>query len=447
MTILAKSSSPAEITRSALCQSWRWAKDLATFADRQTAWLVSLLLFGRRKEINASMHWTWPLEARVGNGRDKEANYSFTSDARPDFLCVGAQKGGTSWLYQQLASHPDFWMPPIKELHYFDKLSRTKAAPPRPRDERDLCFLERIKSLRAKPHIALENYARLFEPKGAFLSGDISPTYSMLNDEIIERVVSYFPNLKVIFLARDPVDRAWSQLSMGVRLGMISPFDETDSDEVIRNLLNPGVLSLSHPSKIVARWKRYVHPDRFRIYFFDDLKRNPTELRCCILRFLGPTQTSQAVGPRGITTVGQEWRSFCLQIKCDRIWLSSLRKSSRPVRRDWAGQPEIGRRDMAFQYSFFSGSWQTISISLPGATGLPRRCAISRAQRPRLQPLPAPDSPEVQPGVFPTSGKALSTAQSKSDPISSVSILLSAARPDERCVAPDRRARGSARFG
>lgn len=74
---------------------------------------------------------------------------------------------------------------------------------------------------------------------------------------------------------------------MGVRLGMISPFDVTDIDEVIRNLLNPGVLSLSHPSKIVARWKRYVHPDRFRIYFFDDLERNPTELRRSILHFLG----------------------------------------------------------------------------------------------------------------------------------------------------------------
>jgi hypothetical protein len=37
----------------------------------------------------------------------------------------------------------------------------------------------------------------------------------------------------------------------------------------------------------VARWKRYVHPDRFRIYFFDDLQRNPTELRRSVLDFLG----------------------------------------------------------------------------------------------------------------------------------------------------------------
>ena len=44
----------------------------------------------------------------------------------PDFLCVGAQKAGTSWLYRQLEPHPDFWMPPVKEFHYLDQLNRTK---------------------------------------------------------------------------------------------------------------------------------------------------------------------------------------------------------------------------------------------------------------------------------------------------------------------------------
>ena len=223
----------------------------------------------------------------MGDDRDTEANNSSTGDAWPDFLCVGAQKGGTSWLYQQLAAHPDFWMPPMKELHYFDKLSRTKTAPPRPRDERDLCFLESIKNLSARFYIDLENYGRLFEPKGSLLSGDVSPTYSMLNDEIIQRIVNYFPNLKVIFLARDPVERAWSQLSMGVRLGMITPFDVANSDEVIRNLLNPGVLALSHPSKIVARWRRHVRPELFRTYFFDDLEKDPSGLRRSIFQFLG----------------------------------------------------------------------------------------------------------------------------------------------------------------
>ena len=234
------------------------------------------------------MRWVWPFNGRARNGEDRKANGSRIDGAQPDFLCVGMHKGGTTWLYQQLDSHPDFWMPPVKELHYFDQLSRVhRASSPRCRDERDFRFLENIKSLSARPYIDLENYARLFEPKGSLLSGDISPNYSTLSNKVIRQVVGYFPNLKVIFLARDPVERLWSHLSMEVRYHQIEPFDVTDIDEVNRNLLRRGMLLRSYPSAVFARWKRHVHPDRFRVYFFDDLQRNPAELRRSILHFLG----------------------------------------------------------------------------------------------------------------------------------------------------------------
>ena len=244
------------------------------------------------------MRWTWPFNGRAGNGQHKNDNGSRADGARPDFLCVGVHKGGTTWLYQQLDSHPDFWMPPLKELHYLDQLSRVqRASSPRCRDERDRRFLEKINSLSAKPCLDLEHYGQLFEPKGALLSGDISPNYSTLSNEIIRRVVRYFPNLKVIFLARDPVERLWSHLSMEVHYHQIEAFDVTDIDEINRQLLRRGLLLRSYPSMIVARWKRYVHPDRFRIYFFDDLQRNPTEVRRCILDFLGadPDKTDSGV--------------------------------------------------------------------------------------------------------------------------------------------------------
>ena len=245
------------------------------------------------------MRWVWPFKVRASDDGHKEGNGSLTGDARPDFLCVGAHKSGTGWLYEQLESHPDFWMPPIKELQYFNQLSRVEhTSPPRPsRDERDLRFLENIKSLRAEPYMDFEHYARLFEPKASLLSGDISPNYSTLNDEVIRRVVRYFRNLKVIFLARDPVERVWSHLSMEVHYRQIEPFDVTDIDQVNRNLLRRGMLLRSYPSAIVARWKRYVHPDQFRIYFFDDLQRNPAELRRSILHFLGadPDKPSRRV--------------------------------------------------------------------------------------------------------------------------------------------------------
>ena len=221
-------------------------------------------------------------------GSLKEGKRSPTRGAGPDFLCIGAHKAGTTWLYQQLDSHPDFWMPPVKELHYFDQLSRVqRAAHPRCRDERDRRFLDRLKSLSAEAGIDLENYGRLFEPKVSLVSGDISPNYSTLNNKVVQQVVGYFRNLKVIFLARDPVERVWSHLSMEVHYRQIEPFDVTNIDEVNRNLLRRGMLLRSYPSAVVARWKRYVDPEQFRVYFFDDLQRNPAELRRSILRFLG----------------------------------------------------------------------------------------------------------------------------------------------------------------
>jgi hypothetical protein len=234
------------------------------------------------------VRWAWPFNARGSGDRRREGNRSPTCGAGPDFLCIGAHKAGSTWLYQQLDSHPDFWMPPVKELHYFDQLSKVqRAARPRCRDERDLRFLERLKSLSAEPTIDLENYGRLFESKASLLSGDISPNYSTLNDEVIRRVVRCFPNLKVIFLARDPVERIWSHLSMEVHYHQIEPFDVTNIDEVNRNLLRRGMLLRSYPSAVVARWKRRVHPEQFRVYFFDDLQSDPAELRRSILHFLG----------------------------------------------------------------------------------------------------------------------------------------------------------------
>jgi hypothetical protein len=232
------------------------------------------------------------------------------SDARkvaglsgPNFLCVGAQKAGTGWLYEQLRSHPDFWMPPVKELHYFDRLWRSprvsaaekqRTARRNARDKRDEIFLSEIETLFARSEIDFAGYAKLFDPKNNLLSGDITPGYSTLPEEIIDRIVRYFSSLKVIFLARDPVERVWSHLSMWVRHGRIDAFDVNDLDQVTRHLSRPEVILRSFPSRIVARWRRYVSPELFRVYFFEDLRRDPAQLRASIVEFIGgdPSKSS-----------------------------------------------------------------------------------------------------------------------------------------------------------
>jgi hypothetical protein len=266
------------------------------------------------------MRPVWPFKKRVKNPPTlTRPRRSPNSDPQPDFLCIGAQKSGTTWLYQQLNLHPDFWMPPRKELHYFDQLGRAKLfGVLRKEDERDLRFLEAMKKLSDQPFIDLEGYARLFELKGALISGDITPAYSTLNEEIISRIVRRFPKLKVIFLARDPVERALSQLSMAVRLEVSNPFNVADTDEVIQKLLHPAVLLRSHPSTIVARWRRYVHPDRFQVHFFEELEQAPAALFNSIVRFLGadPKKTrSRLNGKNKANSTGK--LQFPDQVRCD----------------------------------------------------------------------------------------------------------------------------------
>jgi hypothetical protein len=213
----------------------------------------------------------------------------------PDFICIGAQKAGTGWLYEQLRAHPDFWMPPLKELHYFDRRGRSARelrvgsadriaeARRHARDDRDLRFLDLFHQLRAKEDVDLATYAALFATKGERIAGDITPGYSTLDDDLVRQITERFANAKIIFFARDPVERAWSQLSMWVRHGVIER-DKVDIDGFLRR---PEVEARSFPSKIVARWRKFVRPELFRVFFFDDLKRDSAAARGDAIAFLG----------------------------------------------------------------------------------------------------------------------------------------------------------------
>ncbi len=253
----------------------------------------------------------WPLRDRANGGGDNNHAIALDPKARPDFLCVGAQKGGTTWLTHQLMLHKDFWMPPLKEVNYFNQMCRSRhperaaRSNLRLRDERDRHFLEAMESLCAQQHIDLDRYAQLFAPKGSLLSGDVSPAYCIVPEEIIAQIVNRFPELKVIFIARDPVERAWSDLSMAVRYGGMQSFDTNNGDEVLRRLLHPDIVMRSFQSAIVARWQRHVSPERFRLYFFDDLQSDPAEMRRSIIRFLGADLEKSDGGSRAVQKINK----------------------------------------------------------------------------------------------------------------------------------------------
>ena len=228
-------------------------------------------------------------------------------DGGPDFVCVGMQKGGTGWLYDQLQFHPEFWMPPMKEIRYLDrevtlasraghilekmhraskqhkkKLSRRR----REWDERDVAFLEQVVSYRGDP-MDLDRYASLFRYKGALKSGDVTPGYSGLKEDVIARIAARFPELRVLCLVRDPVARAWSQISMANRN---DHFDLSLLDDPARFKAfletSENVERAGYPTRVITRWRRSAPAIAFRHFFFDDISENPAATRREILTYL-----------------------------------------------------------------------------------------------------------------------------------------------------------------
>ncbi|MEL6539123.1 MAG: sulfotransferase [Bacteroidota bacterium] len=143
----------------------------------------------------------------------------------PDFICIGAQKAGTTWLHHQLNQHPEVWMPPVKELHFFDQQDvsrriyllfrkgrrkrttinqlRRVVRGDEPRWMLTYLFTKRTPS----------NYTKLFYPQEYQISGECTPAYARLELEAVAKIAQLEPQPKIIYLLRNPVDRAWSQVN------------------------------------------------------------------------------------------------------------------------------------------------------------------------------------------------------------------------------------------
>jgi len=121
----------------------------------------------------------------------------------PDFVIIGAQKGGTSSLYEYLIRHP--WVAPCvhKEVHFFDLNVHYRSGPRWYRS-----------------HFVSSAYrARLERARGhRLVTGEATPYY-LFHPHVPERVFKIVPGVKLIALLRNPVDRAYSHYHHEVQRG------------------------------------------------------------------------------------------------------------------------------------------------------------------------------------------------------------------------------------
>jgi len=195
-------------------------------------------------------------------------------------------------------------MPPVKELHYFDRSpsypSPSYLAPdsiPKRflgrrsgnRQFRRRLFKELVKDVVwFRPSnfawtcryflepCSDEWYKSLFAPSGSRLAGEITPAYSILTREDVLNIKQLFPQLKIIFLVRNPIERAWSHLRYDYKTGKVS--DLSDLEEV-KSVVDSASQELrSDYLRSYRIWTGVFGKKQVHLDFYDRIREFPKTL-------------------------------------------------------------------------------------------------------------------------------------------------------------------------
>lgn len=199
----------------------------------------------------------------------------------PDFMCIGAPRAATTWLYDRLRADPQIYLTKVKELHFFDE-----ARPARPGDTSGLHWHRSFYFDMSNPSHR-RWYWRQFRNGRNRTKGDITPAYSMLSAARVRFIFNEIPDLKVIYIIRNPIDRAWSSLRKMVwfQKGAHHKILK-DRDWLLRTAMHPELLARGDYRKIIETWQG-VFPDRNLLYVFhDDIEENEQAIVGDIYRFL-----------------------------------------------------------------------------------------------------------------------------------------------------------------
>ena len=221
---------------------------------------------------------------------------------KPDFLGIGAQKAGTTWLSQMLGQHPDIWTPPFKEVQFFNHrfieehrewlpwhFNRTKknirqswADRGREMPAHLTDYLERL----TRGEMFTNHwYKRVFAPAPAgALAMDVTPEYSTLPDEGVDFIEKFLPKAKFVYVLRHPVDRAISQMRMNMRRLNRKP---ATLDDWMAEAEDPVLMDRGDYATYVPRWQARFGPDRLLILPFGQIAADPQGLLQRVESFLG----------------------------------------------------------------------------------------------------------------------------------------------------------------
>lgn len=183
----------------------------------------------------------------------------------PNFLVIGAIKGGTTALYHYLKQHPDVFLSSIKEARYF------AVDPDQPLDAGFNRFA---------PVTDLASYAALFDSvTNETAIGEVSPQY-LYSPVAAANIKATIPDAKLIAVLRNPVERAYSSFMHHVRDGAepLTNFAAALAAEPDRIEQQYGPLwhykQAGFYSTQLQRYFDCFKPEQIKIYLYEDLKHD-----------------------------------------------------------------------------------------------------------------------------------------------------------------------------
>lgn len=209
-------------------------------------------------------------------------------------LCVGAQKSGTTWLYNRLAEHAQTRQAEFKELHYFttcqgdgtlgatQKVNAMKRMLAQ-RPGRVLEFV-RAQAMGAKLPQDVQRvfrpmndnwYAGMFTGPGRYAM-DFSPEYSQLDDAGHAHVKRVSDKRKVLFLMREPLDRALSAVRYFFKTRGKDITQATDA-EILNAVRFPVIVKFSRYEETLATLERNYPAEDVMVLVYEEMMQNKAE--------------------------------------------------------------------------------------------------------------------------------------------------------------------------
>lgn len=174
--------------------------------------------------------------------------------ARVNFLIIGAQKAGTSWLSDAIGRHKHAFVPPSKELHFFNMRRHYDAG-----FDRFLTGFDGLDNAYAVGE-ATPNY--FWNAPGEVEEERYAP---ILQFDIAPRVQALFPDAVFLLCLRDPVDRAISSFVHQATRGRVSPFKSLRDQMHLQ-----GIRSMGEYHHHLKHWRAVFPPEQFELLIYEE---------------------------------------------------------------------------------------------------------------------------------------------------------------------------------